>query len=100
MSALRNPDLSHNSLKGDIHYEWNSLVNLHSLKLSFNKFSGPIPIDLFLSLRALQIMKIDHNCFSRSLDYCSNWGELNVFDISFNDFYGDISVKIMLMPEL
>lgn len=70
------------------------LPNLTRLDLSYNNFSGPLPIQIS-EMRSLELLILAHNSFSGSLprEY-GNLPHLQALDLSFNRLTGSIPPEI------
>ncbi|KAK6942247.1 Serine-threonine/tyrosine-protein kinase, catalytic domain [Dillenia turbinata] len=87
-------DLSRKKLAGEIQGKYFSLfVNLTVLNLSYNAFSGQLPIELF-NLTSLQSLDISRNNFSGEFPSgVSGLYQLEVLDAFSNSFIGPLPVE-------
>jgi len=64
--SIQSIDFSNNSIKGGFPNDVLYCTQIQSLDLSFNEFSGEIPIQSFSSLTNLTFLNLSYNCFSES----------------------------------
>ncbi|MCO5603449.1 hypothetical protein L7F22_057599 [Adiantum nelumboides] len=86
MSVL---DLSHNWLSGEVPLELGSLFQLEYLNLSRNKLAGRLPSTL-ADCAQLISLNLSTNHLSGPLLSLPNMMDLNVLDLSYNNFTGPI----------
>lgn len=86
--------LDHNSFSGSIPPSLTSLHRLRTLDLSFNKLTGPIPVRL-TNLDRLNYLRLDSNHFNGSIPPL-NQSSLQIFNVSFNQLTGPVPVTSTL----
>ncbi|KAL7602885.1 probable inactive receptor kinase At5g67200 [Lactuca sativa] len=82
--------LDHNSFSGVIPPSISSLHRLRTLDLSHNNLSGVIPVDL-ANLDRLNYLRLDSNRFNGSIPPL-NQSSLQIFNVSFNSLSGPVPV--------
>ncbi|XP_022721665.1 protein STRUBBELIG-RECEPTOR FAMILY 6-like isoform X2 [Durio zibethinus] len=88
LTSLKELDMSHNSLAGDLPY--NIPQNLQRLNLAFNQFTGGIPY-YFNQMYSLQYLNLGHNQLQNQLsDIFGQLSSLSTLDLSFNSLTGDL----------
>ncbi|OMO65964.1 hypothetical protein COLO4_30884 [Corchorus olitorius] len=88
MASLKELDLSHNNLAGEIPYS--IPPNLQRLNLAYNQFSGSIPY-IFHDRPSLQYINLAHNQLQNQLaDMFGPLSSLSTLDLSFNALTGDL----------
>jgi Leucine-rich repeat (LRR) protein len=94
--------LSENDLTGQItSTQWEELLDLEVLGLSYNNLEGPIPVSLFL-LPSLRELKLSNNLFSGRLHELPTVSSylLEYLDLSYNILEGPINMSIFEFPSL
>ncbi|KAI3726657.1 hypothetical protein L1987_66456 [Smallanthus sonchifolius] len=87
---LKSLFLDHNSFTGGVPPSIASLHRLRTLDLSNNKLSGTIPVS-FTNLNRLNYLRLDSNRFSGSIPPL-NQSNLQIFNVSFNSLTGPVPV--------
>ncbi|XVE51767.1 hypothetical protein DITRI_Ditri02bG0067300 [Diplodiscus trichospermus] len=88
LTSLKELDLSHNNLAGDIPYI--TLSNLQRLNLAYNQFTGGVPYS-FNQMPSLQYLNLGHNRLQNQLsDMFGPLSSLSTLDLSFNSLTGDL----------
>lgn len=82
--------LDHNSFSGAIPPSISSLHRLRTLDLSYNKLSGVIPLDI-TNLNRLNYIRLDSNRFNGSIPPLKQ-SSLQIFNVSFNSLTGPVPV--------
>ncbi|XP_062171110.1 receptor-like protein 43, partial [Alnus glutinosa] len=75
--------------------QWEELLNLETLDLSYNSLNGDIPVSLF-HLPSLQVLQLSNNLFSGQLKEFSNISSYKLLqlDLSNNELEGPIPISI------
>ncbi|KAA3478084.1 protein STRUBBELIG-RECEPTOR FAMILY 6-like [Gossypium australe] len=88
LTSLKELDLSHNNLAGDIPYDIPQ--NLQRLNLAFNQFTGSVPYSIN-QMHSLQYLNLAHNQLQNQLsDMFGPLSSLSTLDLSFNSLTGDL----------
>ncbi|XP_022715382.1 protein STRUBBELIG-RECEPTOR FAMILY 6-like isoform X1 [Durio zibethinus] len=88
LTSLKELDLSHNNLGGDIPY--NIPQNLEQLNLAYNQFTGSVPYSIN-QMHSLQYLNLGHNQLQNQLsDMFGPLSSLSTLDLSFNSLTGDL----------
>ncbi|KAK8524716.1 hypothetical protein V6N13_015728 [Hibiscus sabdariffa] len=88
LTSLKELDLSHNNLAGDIPY--NIPQNLQRLNFEFNQFTGGVPYSISQML-SLQYLNLAHNQLQNALnDMFWSLSSLSTLDLSFNSLTGSL----------
>ncbi|XP_038996567.1 protein STRUBBELIG-RECEPTOR FAMILY 6-like isoform X1 [Hibiscus syriacus] len=88
LTSLKELDLSHNNLAGDIPY--NLPPNLQRLNLESNQFTGGVPFSISL-MSSLQYLNLAHNQLQNALsDMFGSLSSLSALDLSFNSITGSL----------
>ncbi|XVE88535.1 hypothetical protein DITRI_Ditri19aG0077000 [Diplodiscus trichospermus] len=88
LTSLKELDMSHNNLAGDIPYDIPQ--NLQRLNLEFNQFTGGIPYSIN-QMHSLQYLNLGHNQLQNQLsDMFGPLSSLSTLDLSFNSLTGDL----------
>ncbi|XP_071731419.1 probable inactive receptor kinase At5g67200 [Rutidosis leptorrhynchoides] len=86
--------LDHNLFTGSIPPSLTSLHRLRTLDLSFNKLTGPLPVHL-TNLDRLNYLRLDSNHFTGSIPPL-NQSSLQIFNVSSNQLTGPVPVTSTL----
>ncbi|MBA0623161.1 hypothetical protein Godav_008643 [Gossypium davidsonii] len=82
LTSLKELDLSHNNLAGDIPY--NIPLNLTRFNLAYNQFTGSVPYSIN-QMHSLQYLNLSHNQLQYQLnDMFGPLSSLSTLDLSFN----------------
>ncbi|EPY17551.1 surface antigen protein [Angomonas deanei] len=74
-------DLSNNpGLRGEWEDDWDELVNLQYLDLSYTGFHGEFPDD-WKDMKSLQVLKLRGTTFTEKLDEASDWKDMSLLRI-------------------
>ncbi|KAE8719967.1 Protein STRUBBELIG-RECEPTOR FAMILY 6 [Hibiscus syriacus] len=88
LTSLKELDLSHNNLAGDIPY--NIPPNLQRLNLESNQFTGGVPYSIS-QMPSLQYLNLAHNQLQNALsDMFWSLSSLSTLDLSFNSLSGSL----------
>ncbi|XP_039009225.1 protein STRUBBELIG-RECEPTOR FAMILY 6-like isoform X2 [Hibiscus syriacus] len=88
LTSLKELDLGHNNLAGDIPY--NIPQNLQRLNLEYNQFTGGVPYSIS-QMPSLQYLNLAHNQLQNALsDMFWSLSSLSTFDLSFNSLTGSL----------
>ncbi|XWS19980.1 hypothetical protein CRYUN_Cryun31cG0062400 [Craigia yunnanensis] len=88
LTSLKELDVSHNNLAGDIPY--NIPQNLQRLNLAFNQFTGSVPYYIN-QMHSLQYLNLGNNQLHTQLsDMFGPLSSLSTLDLSFNSLTGDL----------
>ncbi|XP_039041132.1 protein STRUBBELIG-RECEPTOR FAMILY 6-like isoform X2 [Hibiscus syriacus] len=88
LTSLKELDLSHNNLVGDIPY--NIPPNLQRLNLESNQFTGGVPFSIS-QMPSLQYLNLAHNQLQNALsDMFGSLSSLSTLDLSFNSMTGSL----------
>ncbi|GMI77825.1 STRUBBELIG-receptor family 6 [Hibiscus trionum] len=88
LTSLKELDLSHNNLAGDIPY--NIPPNLQRLNLEYNQFTGGVPYSIS-QIPSLQYLNLAHNQLQNALsDMFVSLSSLSTLDLSFNSLTGSL----------
>ncbi|XWS12240.1 hypothetical protein CRYUN_Cryun37aG0072600 [Craigia yunnanensis] len=88
LTSLKELDMSHNNLSGDIPY--NIPQNLQRLNLASNQFTGGVPYSIN-QMHSLQYLNLGHNKLQNQLnDMFGPLSSLSTLDLSFNALTGDL----------
>ncbi|XWS18751.1 hypothetical protein CRYUN_Cryun32bG0071800 [Craigia yunnanensis] len=88
LTSLKELDMSHNNLVGDIPYTIPQ--NLQRLNLAYNQFTGSVPYSINQML-SLQYLNLGHNRLQNQLiDMFGPLSSLSTLDLSFNALTGDL----------
>uniref|UniRef100_A0A803LMH2 Leucine-rich repeat-containing N-terminal plant-type domain-containing protein n=1 Tax=Chenopodium quinoa TaxID=63459 RepID=A0A803LMH2_CHEQI len=102
LKKLKTLNLHNNSLVGSITGKnWEKLLNLESLSLSFNSLDGNISSSLF-SLPSLEFLALENNKFSGQLNESANpvFSKLTEVYLSSNNLEGPIPKSIFHLRQL
>ncbi|KAK1436461.1 hypothetical protein QVD17_02241 [Tagetes erecta] len=101
LRSLEVLDLSRNSFDSvSIDSQFESLHNLKSLNISYNSFTGPVPVKLGESM-LLQELQISMNSFTGVIpDRIIEYRNLSVLDLSYNRLTGSIPAGIGQLSSL
>ncbi|XVF25309.1 hypothetical protein REPUB_Repub13aG0202300 [Reevesia pubescens] len=88
LTSLKELDMSHNNLAGDIPY--NIPQNLQRLNLAYNQFTGSAPYSIN-QMHSLQYLNLGHNQLQNQLsDMFGPLSSLSTLDLSFNSLTGEL----------
>jgi len=87
--SLRSLNVAGNVLEGPVPEELSRLVHLESLSLSNNQFTGYMPYWL-RALQSLKTLSISRNKLQGALYDFSNFADLEILDLSYNQLSGEI----------
>lgn len=94
LSSLRILHLSDNQMTGSIPTSFGELHNLEEVHLEGNILTGDL--NHIAGLEKLKFLYLDDNAFSQKVDssFLTNLPNLNILDISDNDFFGEVPVHL------
>ncbi|KAE8722912.1 Protein STRUBBELIG-RECEPTOR FAMILY 6 [Hibiscus syriacus] len=96
LTSLKELDLSHNNLAGDIPY--NIPPNLQRLNLESNQFTGGVPYSIS-QMPSLQYLNLAHNQLQNALsDMFGSLSSLSTLDLSFNSMTGSLPESFRILP--
>ncbi|XP_060170750.1 receptor-like protein Cf-9 [Lycium barbarum] len=117
-NSLVEINLGDNQLQGHLPKSIQNLVNLDTLDLSSNNFSGHVDVSFFSNLKHLRVLDLSHNrnsltnenkvkvslpksleylrlaaCEVKDLEFLRSVTNIQVLDLSSNNFCGDVDVS-------
>ncbi|XP_059285913.1 receptor-like protein Cf-9 [Lycium ferocissimum] len=120
-NSLVEINLGDNQLQGHLPKSIQNLVNLDTLDLSSNNFSGHVDVTFFSNLKHLRVLDLSHNrnsltnenkvkvslpksleylrlaaCEVKDLEFLRSVTNIQVLDLSSNNFCGDVDVNFFL----
>merc|ERR1711957_766839 len=100
-TSLKGLYIGGNYLSGTIPENIGDLELIADFRMNSNKLNGPLPSSLS-ELSNLTVLYLFENDLSGVVDgsLVSSWKELEIIDVGYNSFNGDISNEFGLLPEL